>query len=250
MPDFEALLEPLRALLPLLLLGPGGTADAVVPSTAKTSSAAVSCLDGDGGDAGDSDSGSGVTPLKLCHLSLLVATPGTGDQTWHADGGHVRLDAHLPCHCFNVFIPLQDTPHCMGPTEFRPGTHYLTRNLAPMMLAAKCRKTLRSPIWPALKLGDAVLFDYRVLHRGRAYLCNDGVGGNGPPSPPPFATANRSYLVMTFCQPWFRDVLNFPKRSMHDTTGAGADATDAGGIHSADDDDVSPSSSSPLISQP
>lgn len=138
--------------------------------------------------------------LKCCHVSLLVAVPGSSDQAWHADGGHVSLTEHLSCHCLNIFIPLHDVPRRMGPTEFRPGGHYLTRNLAAMMLAAKCRKTLRAPVWPALIEQDVVVFDYRVLHRGRANTTQ----------------INRHVLVLTYCEPWFEDVVNFPKRSMLD----------------------------------
>lgn len=69
-----------------------------------------------------------------------------------------------------------------------------------MMLAAKCRRTLRAPVWPALKMGDALMFDYRVLHRGRANTTKD----------------NRHFLVLTFCESWFEDILNFPRRSMLD----------------------------------
>jgi ectoine hydroxylase-related dioxygenase (phytanoyl-CoA dioxygenase family) len=164
-PDTSRILEPLQTLLPTLLGG----------------------------------AHSSIDQLKLCHLSLLVSTPGSAEQGWHADGGHVSITKHLPCHCYNIFIPLQDVPLEMGPTEFRPGGHFLTRNLGPMMLAAKCRKTLRPPVWPPLQLGDAVLFDYRVLHRGKANTST---------------TVNRNVLVMTFCEPWFQDILNFPKRSM------------------------------------
>mmetsp|Transcript_28351 Transcript_28351/g.59638 ORF Transcript_28351/g.59638 Transcript_28351/m.59638 type:complete len:445 (+) Transcript_28351:73-1407(+) len=57
----------------------------------------------------------------LCNLSLLVATPGCPTQAWHADGGHVSMSTHEPCHCFNVFVPLVDVPLEMGPTELRPG---------------------------------------------------------------------------------------------------------------------------------
>jgi hypothetical protein len=167
-PDTGSILETLKPLLPRLL---GKKDDSSTSSTAS---------------------------MKLCHLSLLVATPGSTDQGWHADGGHISVLEHLPCHCFNIFIPLHDIPLKMGPTEFRPGGHFLTRNLAPMMLAAKCRKTLRSPVWPPLKLGDVSLFDYRVLHRGRANK----------------TLQNRHVLVLTFCEPWFEDILNFPKRSM------------------------------------
>ena len=137
--------------------------------------------------------------LKLCHLSLLVATPGSDQQTWHADGGHVNILEHEPCHVFNVFIPLQDVTLENGPTEFRPGTHYHTRNLGPMMLAAKCRKTLKPQYMATLQVGDACIFDYRILHRG---------------SPNRSRQQNRNFLVLAFSQPWFTDVLNFPKRSM------------------------------------
>jgi len=158
--------------------------------------------------------------LKLCHLSLLIATPGSSDQSWHADGGHANVSKHLPCHCFNVFFPLQDTPRVLGPTELRPASHFLTRNLGPMMLAARCRKALKAPVWPELAFGDAIVLDYRVLHRGRANLSGGGdaspAGANGNTTS--FPAINRNYLVLSYSEPWFQDILNFPKRSMYDRT--------------------------------
>ena len=147
---------------------------------------------------------SSLDDLQLCHLSLVIAIPGATDQPWHADGGHVSLSEHLPCHCLNVFVPLIDVPIDLGPTDLRPGTHYHTRNLAPMMLLAKARKKLRSPVVPCLKMGDVLVFDYRILHRGRA---------NKDPE------LSRPILVLTFAKKWFVDVCNFPKRSMYDTSG-------------------------------
>lgn len=141
---------------------------------------------------------SSLDDLKLCHLSLLVATPGSTEQGWHADGGHVDVTKHMPCHVLNLFLPLADVPLEKGPTELRPGTHHHTRNLAPMMLAAKCKKTLRQPFVATLDVGDILMFDYRVLHRGKANT----------------STQNRAILVLTYSQPWFQDVLNFPNRSM------------------------------------
>eukprot|EP00536_Pseudo-nitzschia_multiseries_P014707 jgi/Psemu1/215686/e_gw1.756.26.1 len=152
--------------------------------------------------------------LKLCHLSLLIATPGSSDQSWHADGGHLSLSEHLPCHCFNVFVPLQDTSHELGPTEVRPSSHFLTRNLGPMMLAARCRKTLRAPVWPELAVGDAIVLDYRVLHRGRA----NRSGGSSSGSSITLPATNRNYLVLSYSEPWFDDVLNFPKRSLYESS--------------------------------
>ena len=42
----------------------------------------------------------------LCNLSLLISTPGSTTQPWHADGCHTSLTTHLPSHVFNVFIQI------------------------------------------------------------------------------------------------------------------------------------------------
>jgi ectoine hydroxylase-related dioxygenase (phytanoyl-CoA dioxygenase family) len=168
-PDIHRIVQPLEQLLPRLLM----------------------------------DQKNSMDQLKLCHLSLLVAAPGSTEQCWHCDGGHVSLSKQLACHCVNVFIPLQDTPLTMGPTEFRPASHFLTRNLGPMMLAAKCRKTLRNPVWAPWRVGDVVIFDYRLLHRGKANTTNASHNSNF-----------RNVLVLTFCEAWFHDIVNFPRRSM------------------------------------
>ncbi|CAB9531172.1 Phytanoyl-CoA dioxygenase (PhyH) [Seminavis robusta] len=139
--------------------------------------------------------------LSLCHLSLVVSTPGASEQSWHADGGHVSTSQHLPCHVANLFIPLAPVSLDLGPTEFRPGSHVYTRNLAPLLLAAKARKELRPPVAPLLDEGDVLVFDYRVLHRGKANTTHD---------------TNRPILVLTFSQPWYKDVCNFPKNSLYD----------------------------------
>ena len=138
--------------------------------------------------------------VQICHTSLVLAMPGSNEQSWHVDGGHVDLQKHQSSHCLNIFIPLIDLTHEMGPTELRPGTHYHTRNLVPMMLAAKARKTLQPPVAPLLRQGDVLVFDYRILHRGLANVSQQ----------------NRPILVLTVAQTWFKDVLNFPSRSLGD----------------------------------
>jgi Phytanoyl-CoA dioxygenase (PhyH) len=189
--------------------------------------------------------------VKIMNLSIVVSTPGSTDQKWHADGGHVNLHRHLPCHCCNVFIPLTDVTDLDGPTELRPGTHYMTRQLTTMMLLAKARRTLVSPVTPNLYVGDVLIFDYRILHRGRANrrrrneppssIC---VPSSSLPSSRTTATTtiteqdhhpectttttttnmmttrNRVILVVTVAVPWFHDIVNFPKRSLYDTTAA------------------------------
>ena len=142
-----------------------------------------------------------LSDLRLLHVSIVVASPLALEQKWHVDGGHVDLQHHLPCHCINIFIPLVDIHSENGPTELRPASHFLTRNLTPMLLAAKAKKTLRAPIVPTpLHAGkDVLIFDYRILHRGKA---------------------NRSYhdrpiLVLTYAKSWFKDALNFPTNSLY-----------------------------------
>lgn len=69
-----------------------------------------------------------------------------------------------------------------------------------MMLLAKARKTLRPTTTPELALGDCLLFDYRTLHRGTR---ND-------------SGALRPVFVLTVARPFFRDIVNFPRRSIFD----------------------------------
>ena len=108
--------------------------------------------------------------LQLCHVSIVTASPSSTDQGWHADGGHVNLQQHLPCRCLNVFIPLVDVLTIdNGPTaSYDHARISLLVIWHPLMLAAKARKTLRSPVIPSLQRRDVLIFDYRILHRGIA----------------------------------------------------------------------------------
>jgi len=45
--------------------------------------------------------------------------------------------AHQPCHVLNVFLPLVDLTLANGPTELRPGSHFVSRDLARLTLLAK-----------------------------------------------------------------------------------------------------------------
>jgi len=134
----------------------------------------------------------------IANKSLVVSQPGSEDQSWHCDGPHMSKTQDLPCHVLNVFIPLVDVTSITGPTQFRPCSTPLTRDLQKMYLAAAFSKRLKPVETPEVAMGAVLLFDYRVLHRGTA---------NRSPLPRPI-------LVITFAKPWFKDVLNFPKRSL------------------------------------
>lgn len=157
--------------------------------------------------------------VKIVNLSVVVSTPGAPEQAWHADGGHVNLQEHVPCHCLNIFVPLTTVTAESGPTELRPGTHYHTRHLTKFMLAAKARKSLRPPVAPTMEPGDCLIFDYRILHRGKAnhhHLVALDDDQNGDDVDHIHNNNNRTILVVAVAQPWFKDVVNFPQRSLDD----------------------------------
>ena len=137
--------------------------------------------------------------------SLIVSTPGAADQSWHADGDHWNLDRHEPCHCLNVFIPLLNiTSTQLGPTDLVPTSHYITRQPSPMRIDPT---TLPKPYAPLLDMGDTLVFDYRLLHRGLANQEFPHSNNN----------MNRPLLVLTFSQKWFQDNKNWPLRSLADS---------------------------------
>jgi len=142
----------------------------------------------------------GEQEIEVINKSLVLSLPQAEDQAWHSDGPHLSLNTHLPCHVLNVFVPLVDVTKDDGPTEFRPGSHYYTRDLAKEFLLAKLKKKLRPISGPCLQRGSILIFDYRVLHRGTANV----------------TTRPRPFLVWTFARAGFRDLLNFPHRSVHD----------------------------------
>lgn len=145
--------------------------------------------------------------IHIANLSFVVSTPGAATQGWHADGPHLSLTHHLPCHCLNLFISLQDMPTMdWGPTQLRPGSHVYTRNLAPMLLAARARRQLRPTVAPLLQCGDVLALDYRTLHRG---LANTLTPTDSNPN-------RRVLLVLTVARQGFQDRLNFPSRSIYD----------------------------------
>lgn len=139
----------------------------------------------------------------VVNQSYIVSLAGAKDQAWHTDGPHLDILAHQPCHCLNIFIPLVDINMLNGPTEFRPASHFITRDFARLFLASYVSKRLRSPVIPCLSRGSLLIFDYRILHRGRA---------NNSLDPRPL-------IAVTIGKSWFKDVLNFPKRSTEESAG-------------------------------
>jgi ectoine hydroxylase-related dioxygenase (phytanoyl-CoA dioxygenase family) len=86
-------------------------------------------------------------------------------QDWHTDGPPARVRAGVckPYACC-VFVPLQDleSDPAMGCTQFWPGSH-----LCPHLLGfGPAASELHSTLDALVRAGDAVLYDYRTMHRG------------------------------------------------------------------------------------
>ena len=111
-----------------------------------------------------------------------MALPGAAGQPWHSDGDHVHDEFHLPPHALNVFLPLVDCGVRNGATEFAPRTHLDWR--------ADAR-----PVVVEAAAGDAIVFDWRLKHRGLPHR------GAEP----------RPLVYLTYAAPWFVDDYNFSR---------------------------------------
>jgi hypothetical protein len=112
--------------------------------------------------------------FSLIRTGAMINGPGSDDQTVHQDGPSRKLKA------VNVFIPLvslKDNP-ALGGTEFT-------------------NKDRTIKYTPLLDVGDVLLFDYRIWHRG---LKNST------------AHEYRPVLYMTYGVGTFRDTANFSQR--------------------------------------
>lgn len=144
----------------------------------------------------------GQASLLFC--GLLMTRGGAADQPWHTDGEHLFGPEvpTLPAHCLNVFLPLVDVNADNGGTEFCPGSHFLTAGV-PEIYEQSPKHVDEigwrgRPLPLAVPAGSAVIFDYRLLHRGLANRTD----------------RSRPILYLTFAAPWFRDLHNFPERRL------------------------------------
>lgn len=168
---------------------------------------------------------------RLMRQALLVSFPGSTEQQWHVDGDHLSRERHLPCHAMNVFIALDEITQEMGPTELRPASQFLTRDLKRQLLLAKIKKRLHKTVQPGFNPGDACLFDYRTLHRGMPNVSGgadyDAAAGDrcdwgdgmfwGSTTTQRWKGKARPMLELTFASSRYNDLLNFPPRSIFDS---------------------------------
>ena len=148
---------------------------------------------------------------------VVYSDPGSPAQHWHIDSPHVSAD-YLPPHALNVMIALHDTPLSMGPTELAKGSHRLTNHLqnpalvsdelvyqhettAPAQLVAHTEQAVPETFSSALTAGSCLIFDDRILHRGRGNTSN----------------SRRSVAYFSYRQAGYSENTHFEaQRSVHD----------------------------------
>ena len=112
---------------------------------------------------------------------VVYSAPGSEDQQWHADSLHLE-STHKDANLISSLLALHDIDMSMGPTELAPMTHLLTNHMNnPRVngidIVYQHPENLNRPelvgalkdanICMALPAGSLILFDDRILHRGR-----------------------------------------------------------------------------------
>ena len=107
-------------------------------------------------------------------FGLIYSKPGATHQGWHADGHHLpgRMDAGWeekeslvrlpPLHALCLFVPLTDLDSTVGYTQFWPGSHRHRALVGFGPVAPLVHATYDGMV----DAGDAIWYDYRLLHRG------------------------------------------------------------------------------------
>jgi hypothetical protein len=134
----------------------------------------------------------------ISKLHAITSSAGAAAQNYHWDVratasavGYARTFAPL----YSLFIPLQDTPRALGPTEFCPGSHVCSAGIHfchqtafPMLLhdddddddhlnatiattTTTNGTTTTEPVWPATY---GVLMNQQMTHRGGAHTADHG----------------------------------------------------------------------------
>ena len=148
--------------------------------------------------------------FEQAFCGVVYSEPQSEAQLWHADSLHI-YDNHGDANLLNGLIALHDTPMEMGPTEFNARSHLLTnhrRNTKCDGINIVYQTHLNEPeqigadpcanFTMDLPAGSLVLFDDRVLHRGR---------GNNSDCP-------RYVGYFSYRRPWFHADTHFEVRGV------------------------------------
>jgi hypothetical protein len=166
-------------------------------------------------------------PLNYGRIGAVVSLPGCADQAIHADTPHIFEHMDLPPHYLNLFLPATDISRngtipegeefdgttCIGGTAFLVGSHKLEvcDHLMNHIDDTSRRERFLRLLRPSLSVGDALIFDCRLLHMG---LANDSHRTSTP--------IRRPMLYVNIMHKWFTDPKNWNDREEifgHDSCG-------------------------------
>jgi ectoine hydroxylase-related dioxygenase (phytanoyl-CoA dioxygenase family) len=150
-------------------------------------------------------------PIKIGPMGGIASLPGSADQALHADTPHLfeHIDC-LPAHYINAFclgiekVDMElDQDGCatgstpVGGTAFIHDSHKLSFTASAELSLIGNEQMLQHLVRPSLQLGDAVLFDCRILHFGLANNSQD---------------IERPLLYTNMTHSWFVDPKNWNDR--------------------------------------
>jgi Phytanoyl-CoA dioxygenase (PhyH) len=106
---------------------------------------------------------------RLVKCGCVLSLPSCETQYWHSDGVHLgpslegfeSTNQASSAHAICVFVPLIDLNESTGYTEFWAGSHKYSK-----LLQKKGEQCLPGGTLGLLSKGDALLYDYRTIHRG------------------------------------------------------------------------------------
>ena len=139
----------------------------------------------------------------------MISLPGAADQAIHADTPHLFEHIDLPPHYANLFIPAVDGRNenndkeefrgdtLLGGTAFIVGTHKLEK-CEHLMNEKNRNERDMFTIRPSLCVGDALIFDCRILHFGMANMSK--------------TSQRRPLLYINLTHTWFVDPKNWEDR--------------------------------------
>lgn len=173
--------------------------------------------------------------ITVGHIGAVISLPGCVDQTIHADAAHIYTPSHLPGHYYNLFLPASelstiqdhryiDPDYKLGQTAFILSSHKL--EISAKTMADGDQKLLESLlVRPHLSLGDALIFDCRILHFGLANqiavsnpeaplnsVGESDMDRHGMGSHDIDAINPRVMIYINHHQPWFHDPKNWNNR--------------------------------------
>lgn len=135
--------------------------------------------------------------------SLIYSRPGANNQQWHCDGGHLGAaeagfdgNGHAPPYAVCVFMPLIDLSSQVGFTQFFVKSHKTSKLIG----FGEAAQWLAADFDGILKAGQAVIYDYRLMHRGMANQSKGTV---------------RPVLQFLYTKPYYTETKNYAGLSMY-----------------------------------